>query len=93
MTSQSLQKSQLPPFFCLDIFFKYRLYNEACQFLYYRGEHSELLWTSEEEEEEEGDSGGGDDDTSEDSTEGSESNSGEDDSDEEESSSSSGVAE
>ena len=42
-TAQSLQKSQLPPFFCLDIFFKYRLYNEACQFLYYRGEHSELL--------------------------------------------------
>lgn len=33
----------LPPFFCLDLLFKYRLYDIACQFLFYRGEHQELL--------------------------------------------------
>jgi hypothetical protein len=41
--SRPLLKSKLPPFFCLDIFFKYRMYDEACEFLYYRGEHNELL--------------------------------------------------
>ena len=40
---QPLIKSKLPPFFCLDIYFKYRMYDEACEFLYYRGEHNELL--------------------------------------------------
>ena len=36
-------KSQLPPFFCLDIFFKYRLYDLACRFLYCRREDTDLL--------------------------------------------------
>lgn len=36
-------RSQLPPFFCLDIFFKYRLFDNACSFLYYRREFDELL--------------------------------------------------
>lgn len=36
-------RSQLPPFFCLDIFFKYRLYDQACRFLYCRREDTELL--------------------------------------------------
>lgn len=33
----------MPAFFCLDIFFKYRMYDEACNFLYYRNEFDELL--------------------------------------------------
>lgn len=36
-------RSKLPPFFCLDIFFKYRMYDQACSFLYYRYEFDELL--------------------------------------------------
>lgn len=36
-------QSQLPPFFCLDIFFKYRLYDLACRFLYCRREDTDLL--------------------------------------------------
>ena len=42
-TQRPLISSKLPPFFCLDILFKYRMYDEACEFLYYRGEHNELL--------------------------------------------------
>lgn len=45
-------KSQLPPFFCLDLLFKYALYDEACKFLYYRRENNDLLqmirWEYEE---------------------------------------------
>ena len=36
-------RSQLPPFFCLDVFFKYRLYDLACRYLYYRREDTDLL--------------------------------------------------
>ena len=36
-------KSQLPPYFCLDIFFKYRKYDQACQYLFYRREFDDLL--------------------------------------------------
>ena len=36
-------KVQLPPFFCLDTFFKYRMYDEACQYLYYRREFTQLF--------------------------------------------------
>lgn len=45
-------RCQLPPFFCLDILFKYAMYDEACRFLYYRREFNELLqmvrWEYEE---------------------------------------------
>jgi hypothetical protein len=36
-------KSLLPPFYCLDIFFKYRLYDQACKYLYFRREFNDLL--------------------------------------------------
>ena len=39
MTTRSL----LPPFYCLDIFFKYRMFDSACMYLYYRREFNELL--------------------------------------------------
>ena len=36
-------KTQLPQFFCLDIFFKYAMYKEACQYLFYRNEFDDLF--------------------------------------------------
>lgn len=36
-------RSQMPPFYCLDILFKYRLFDFACQYLFYRREFNELL--------------------------------------------------
>lgn len=43
VTKKAMVKSQLPPFFCLDIFFKYRLYDEACQYLFYRRDFNDLF--------------------------------------------------
>jgi hypothetical protein len=36
-------RCQMPPFYCLDILFKYEMYDEACRYLYYRREFNELL--------------------------------------------------
>jgi hypothetical protein len=36
-------KTLLPPFFCLDIFFKYAMYERACLYLFYRHEFDDLL--------------------------------------------------
>jgi len=36
-------RSQLPPFFCLDLLFKYKLFDLACEFLFNRREFNELL--------------------------------------------------
>lgn len=45
-------KSQIPPFFSLDLMFKYRMFDDACKYLYYRRENKELLqmirWEYEE---------------------------------------------
>ena len=36
-------KCQLPPEFCLSVFFSYGLIDEACKYLYWRNEHDELM--------------------------------------------------
>ena len=33
----------MTPFYCLDIFFKYAMYKEACLYLFYRCEYDDLL--------------------------------------------------
>lgn len=36
-------RSQMPPFYCLDILFKYRMFDHACKYLFYRREYNELF--------------------------------------------------
>jgi hypothetical protein len=42
----------MPPFYALDILFKYEMHDEACRYLYYRREFNELMqlirWEYEE---------------------------------------------
>ena len=34
----------MPTIFCLDIFFRYEMHDEALSFLYYRKEYKELMY-------------------------------------------------
>lgn len=36
-------RNQMPTFYCLDILFKYRMFDYACQYLFYRREFDVLL--------------------------------------------------
>jgi len=42
----------MPPFFALDIFFKYKMFKDACNYLFFRKEFQDLLqlvrWEYEE---------------------------------------------